>query len=127
MTRLLASIALAFVFAFSLPACATLKKVEWPKLLNCASDVGADLVDDVTQILYVEGVDKHTIGDKAKDLLTDLARDHGADVVACVVQRLIDTWTAPGAAAEPRRAAAADRAKDFLYGVGTTAASGGEN
>lgn len=121
MIRFLASLAIALVFAFSLPACGKLPPVKWPELVNCGSDAGRDLVDDATQILYDEGLDKHTIGDKAKDLLTDLARDHGADVVACVVQRLVDTWTAPGAAAEPRRAAAADRGKDFLADVGTVA------
>lgn len=120
MKRFLASITLAFVFALSLPACSKLPPVKWPELVNCGTDAGRDLVDDATQILYTDGgIDKHTIGDKAKDLLTDLARDHGADVVACVVQRLIDTWTEPGATAEPRRTAATDRARDFLAKVGT--------
>lgn len=117
------------VFAFFLPACGKLPPIQWPKLANCGADAGMDLVDDVTQVFAEGGIDKHNIGDKALDILKKLAADHSADVVSCAVQRVVDMWQEPGAAREPRRSAALDRALDFQSKAGTAGqftSSGGE-
>jgi hypothetical protein len=56
---------------------------------------------------------------RGKRELEDLARTHGANTVACVVQRVVSDWNAPGAAQEPLRLAAAARGQDFLHQVGS--------
>jgi len=100
-------------------ACVPHGPINWPGLVNCAPGV-SDLVGVVSRILLAAGpADQTSIGDRAKQQLEDLAREHGANVVSCVVQRVISDWNAPGAAQEPLRMAAAARGKDFLRVVGS--------
>lgn len=119
MTRLLLWLALSS-FAASC-SFANGQPVNWPAYTDCAPEV-SDLVGTVSRILLGDGdADHRDIGDRAKDELTDLARAHGADTVACLVQQVVSDWTAPGAAQEPLRLSAAARGQDFLRDVHSVA------
>jgi hypothetical protein len=91
--------------------------VDWPEVAHCGPSV-PDLVSDVSHVLLAGG-------DPAPQL-RDLAVEHGADVVVCLVDLLRRDWTAPGSAPEPHRLAAARRAQDWLTSVGTRVEHDGE-
>ncbi len=98
---------------FALTGCQTpLPKspVDWPKLAQCAPPVD-DLIATVSRVL-LQSID-------VQEELTELAREHGAEVVVCLVDQLRLDWTAPGAASSPKRTAATTSAQDFLKAVGT--------
>lgn len=93
--------------------------INWPGLVECAPGI-SDLVGVVSRILLGAGpADQTELGTRGKRELEDLARTHGASTVACVIERVVSDWTAPGAAQEPLRLAAAARGRAFLSDVGT--------
>ena len=93
-------------------------QVNWPKVLQCGPNV-SDLVGVVSRVLLADGGSDHaTISVRAKSELEALARDYGPGTVACIVDRLVRDWRAPGATMEPNRVAAASRGEDFLRVVG---------
>lgn len=89
----------------------------WPKVAHCAGNV-PDLVAQVTQILLSDTGDAN-VTPTAEQQLEQLAEKYGADAVLCLVETLVADWTAPGAAREAHRTAAARRGKGFLLAVGT--------
>lgn len=100
-------------------SCGPRGPINWPGMVECAPGI-SDLVGVVSRILLGDGpADQTAIGTRAKHELEDLARAHGADTVACVVERVVTDWNAPGAAQEPLRLAAAARGQDFLHQVGS--------
>lgn len=116
--RLSLLFASVFLFAFSVPlasGCGTLagKKVDWPAVVSdCAPNV-PDAIGKVSGILLNDG-------SGWKDQLKDVAISEGPKTVACLVQRLVNDWSSPGAAQDPGVTAAADRGRAFLAEVGTT-------
>lgn len=118
------------VFAVALNGCGKLPPIQWPKVAECADDIGGDLIGVVTRILLQDGA-QAVLSERSKDEIAQVARDHGygTTAVACMIDQLAHDWTSPGAAQEPTRVAAAARARAFLREVGTTtpnADSGGE-
>lgn len=100
--------------ALCLPGCAA-GQVVWPHIVTCATTAAGPLVNDVSQILLGGG-------DVASQLEA-LAETQGVDVVACVVNQLVNAWTAANPsglekAEDPAHAAAAERGKAFLESHG---------
>lgn len=93
--------------------------LDWPDVAKCGPSV-PDLVATVSRVLLADGGPGDTqITDRARGELEGLAREHGPDMIACLVDLLVRRWTAPGASANPDRAGASARGVDFLSDVGT--------
>lgn len=106
------------VFCFLiLSACGSLPGVEWPDVVQCGSREADDLLPEVSTIL-LDDVGT-TLGPVGKHRLEQLAIDHGAGVVACLVDRLVQRWTAPGATTSPERSDAVQRAQAWQTETGT--------
>jgi hypothetical protein len=93
--------------------------IAWPKLVQCAPDV-SDAVGTVGRILLADG-DDSSIGQRGKRELADLAARVGPKTVACLIERLVSDWTAPGASQDPLLIHSAERGRAFLAEVGTQA------
>lgn len=100
-----------------LAGCDTIPGVQWPDVVHCGSRAADDLFPEVSTIL-LDDVGE-TMSPMAKRSLEDLALDHGADVVACLVDRLVQRWSAPGAVVTPRRSEAVARALAWQHETGT--------
>lgn len=114
------SVFLAFAFAHA--GCGPHGPINWPAMVECVPDAVSDLAPVVSRILLANAggsQEESTIGSRAKDELTTLASEHGANVISCLVQRFVSDWTSPGASQDPARIAAAHRGEDFLAQVGT--------
>jgi hypothetical protein len=110
---------LLLALALLLTACGPHGPINWPGLFQCAPGI-SDLVGVVSRILIADGpADQTDMSTRGKRELEDLARTHGPSTVACVVERVVRDWNAPGAAQEPLRLAAAARGQAFLDQVGT--------
>jgi hypothetical protein len=119
--------ALSLVLVLALSACSncgTMQSVVWPTTVTCAGPVASELVAQVEAIL-MKG-DGTNIGDEAIAALEKLAREHGAQMVSCIVEQLINSWMKPtGEAAPTVQSNAAARAQDFLNRKGVTVQSSG--
>lgn len=118
-THAITTITAAIVFlvvAFT-PACDTIPGVDWPSIVHCGSRAADDLFPDVSALLL--GGSGDTMSPSAKRGLDDMAIEHGAGVVACLVDRLVQRWIAPGATTSPERSAAVIRAQAWQQEVGT--------
>lgn len=91
----------------------------WPQVLECGAEVADDLLTKISTELLHGTPDQLHIGDRARLILENLKEQHGASVVACLVDLLRREWRRPGLSSSPERAAAAARADDFLQKVGT--------
>lgn len=109
--------AAVMVFACTTARCRPSGPFHWPEVARCLPDV-SDLVGTVTQILLRDARSSSASGE-TKRLLEQLAREHGADTVLCLVDRLMRDWTSPNASSSPERVAAAGRAEAWLAEVGT--------
>ena len=89
--------------------------LDWPKIAKCGPGVD-DIVGTVERILLSDGTG--SISDRAKSELEQLAQQHGANTVACLVDLVVSGWTAPGAAPLPERVEGARRGRAFLATVG---------
>lgn len=97
-----AALLLAAACALPLTACS---QVNWPKALQCAGELQQPVLDAVTKVL-------HGTGDVESEL-ADVARQHGAGVVECAVQQVIDDLTSkPSASVVEARAV--HRGREFL-------------
>jgi len=96
--------------ALSAPACKPDGGVDWPQVAKCAPDV-SDVIGIVQRVLFGSG--------DVKAELTELAKEHGYEAVACAVETLKNKYTAPGSAVTPERTHAAERAQAFLDDIGT--------
>lgn len=104
--------------------CGTLANVVWPTTVTCAGPVASELVSQIEAILMQGG--GTNIGDEAIAALEKLAQEHGAQLVSCVVEQLIDAWMRPtGEAAPSKNADAAARGQDFLNRKGVTVKTSG--
>lgn len=110
--------ALLALILFATAACGALQRVDWPKVAQCGPDV-SDLVGVVSRVLLADGDDAESVSDRGRGELEQLAANHGANVVACVIDRLVRDWTAPGASQDAVRIAGAERGRAFLQDVGT--------
>lgn len=84
--------------------------VDWPKVAQCAPDVG-DVIGIVSRVLFGSG--------DVKAELAEVAKEYGGEAVTCAVKQLQNKFTAPGAASSPERTHASERAAAFLDEVGT--------
>lgn len=82
-------------------------RVDWPRVLQCAAPLEQPLLQTVASVLAGTG--------DVKTELEQVAIDHGAGVVECAVQRLIDDLASGPATARATRSAARGRA--FLASV----------
>ena len=122
--KMIRSLALAAVAALTLgaaaPGCLSgggAPSPDWPKYVECGPDV-SDLIATVTRVLFENGgSSSETLGDRARAELEDLGRAHGFETVTCLVDRLVQDWSAPGAAQTPERMRATKRGKSLLEGV----------
>jgi hypothetical protein len=110
--RALALAMLTLVFCQTLPACGLFGPVDWPKVAQCGGEIASDLLGVVSRILLV--------GAAVDDQLQQLAEEHGAKTIACVVDEVVNTYRRPGASMTPETEAAAARGEAFLldHGVG---------
>ncbi len=112
-----AAIAATFLLVAFAPGCDAIPGVDWPTALHCGSRAADDLFPTVSGILLDGSGD--SMSERGKRGLEDLALEHGADIVACLVDRLIQRWTAPGATTSPERSEAVTRAQAWQVDVGT--------
>lgn len=117
LSRVAVALIFVVVMAFGIGGCGTLAQVDWPRLVQCGPGV-SDIVAIVSRILLADG-SASTISDRGKAELQGLANEYGASTVACMIDRLRQDWTAPGAAQDSTRIAAAQRGSRFLADVGT--------
>ena len=111
-------VAVVAVLACASSSCGKLDTpFKWPDVAACGSDVG-NLVGVVTQLLLNDTGDNGP-SESTKAKLEQLARQHGAASILCLVDRLSRDWTAMGASQSPERFAAAQRGKTWLAGLGT--------
>jgi predicted small lipoprotein YifL len=104
--------------ALSVQACGQQRPFSWPDALKCAPGI-PDIIGVVSRVLLSDGSDNDLdISERGKAELTRLAVEHGADTVACVVDKLVDDWTSPGRSLHPTTLAAAARGQDFLNEIG---------
>lgn len=94
-------------------------KIDWPQTALDCGPVIDDVVSTVSTILQSAEVpgDEATqtaIGPTASAKLDQLAREHGASVISCLVDLLKSEWTRPGVSSSPERLASAARAQSFL-------------
>lgn len=121
MKRLLAVFPLVAVLAVACSSSSCVKgdsPFRWPDVAKCGSDVG-NLVGTVTQIL-LNDTGATAPSESTKDKLEQLARQHGASTILCLVDQLSRDWTAVGASASPERFNAGMRGKVFLADTGTS-------
>lgn len=119
-----AAIIIAFVFTACSSNCGTLGSVVWPTTVTCAGPVANDLVEQIKAILMKGG--GANIGDEAIAALEKLAQAHGAELVSCIVEQLIDAWMKPtGEQAPAANSNAAARGQDFLNRKGVTVKTSG--
>jgi len=93
--------------------------IDWPSYVECGPDV-SDLIGVVTRIVmsndgFAQGKE---LADNAVAELEALAKEHGGETVACLVDRLIADWSRPGAAASEQIGPALERAKSFMRSEG---------
>jgi len=105
--RAFALVTLTLAFCHTLPACGTLGRIDWPKVAECGGELASDLLGVVSRILLGGSADH-------KAQLEQLALEHGASTVACVVDEVVNTYQRPGASMTPETKAAAERGTAFL-------------
>lgn len=91
--------------------------VTWPDAVHCGSRAAGDLLPEVSTIILDDSGD--TMSERAKSGLEGLALEHGAGVVACLVDKLVQRWTSPASTPSPARVAAVARAQGWQEEVGT--------
>jgi hypothetical protein len=111
---------LTVLCAACLSSCANLPPINWPKLIHCTPGV-SDLINVVTLILVADDQDDSRLTACGARELAELALRRGPEAVVCIVERLVEDWTAPTGPPEPKRLAAAARGRHFLKDVGTEA------
>jgi len=94
--------------ALALTSCNGQGGVDWPRAAKCAAAPAADVLRRVVDVLE-RGADRPS--------LDELARQHGAEVVACVLDDLFRVGTRVGAASE--QVELSQRARAALDLVGT--------
>lgn len=106
--------------------CGTLPSVVWPTTVTCAGPVANELVAQIEAIL-MQGTGVN-IGEEAIAALEKIAAEHGAQLVSCIVEQLINGWMKPtGEQAPTVKSDAAARAQDFLNRKGVTVQSSAGN
>jgi len=93
--------------------------IDWPSYVDCGPDV-SDLIGVVTRIVmsndgFAQGKE---LADNAVAELEALAKEHGGETVACLLDRVIADWSRPGAAASEQIGPALERAKSFMRSEG---------
>jgi hypothetical protein len=112
-------LALALAFTLVSHGCASFKNVIWPSTVKCAAPITGALVTEIEAIL-TNGTGQN-ISDEAIAALEKLAAEHGAELVACIVEQFISKWMQPTGTQAPLPATdAASRAQDFLNRKGVT-------
>lgn len=114
-TLVLATVASALCTAPSCLPETQVGGVDWPKVAKCGPNVD-DVVGAVERVLLSDGTG--SLSDRAKHELEQLAQQHGANTVACLVDLIVQQWTSPGAAQLPDRIAGASRGRGFLSAAG---------
>lgn len=115
-------LSLLLLTALLCPNCTT-KPINWPALVTCAGPVSAGFVADVEAIISAGG-DAQELTAEAVAALEQLAVKHGPELVACVLEQLIDSWLpSNGPAASQEAQAKAARAQGFLNDHGVTVRS----
>jgi hypothetical protein len=103
---------LLLVAAHLMSGCAVIQKA-WPGFVTCVTHSGHP-VDEVSMVLQRDG-SATELSAESKQQLEKLAATWGADVIACIIEQLIEAWVPEGPAlADPGRLAAARRGQDFL-------------
>lgn len=98
--------------------CGTLADaVTWPEIVQCGSTAADDLFPTVSTILLDDS--GPTMSERAKSSLEDMARKHGPDIVACLVDGIVSDWTNPMAAQTPERMDNIKRARGWQAMTGT--------
>ena len=109
------SLAILLVAGLAVTSCT--KTPLWPAVAQCSGDVNG-VVGQVTQILLNDKGDGELSSAGVKEL-ENLALRYGGDTVVCLIDELVNEWTAPAATQHPGRRAAAIRAEKFLQSTGT--------
>lgn len=71
-------------------------RVNWPAVIRCGDAVRDDLLPTVQAVLVQpdpEGGDTSSIGDHAVSTLEQLAVKHGPDLIACLVDQAVQSFT----------------------------------
>ena len=99
------------------PACDPIRNVVWPTAVSCGTQSADPVIDTVSTVLLQE-VDP-------ADELEELAREHGPELIACVVEQVVRSFMsqdasrmAAGYRPDPTRAAASERGRAFLAAKG---------
>jgi hypothetical protein len=115
------ALGLLFVATCAAPATGcdptTWKDVVWPQTVTCGTQQAGPVIDTVSTIL-LQDVDP-------ADSLEELAREHGPELVACLVEQVVRGFMAQDAdrmaakyKPDPARVAAAERGRAFLASKG---------
>lgn len=95
-------------------SCAAFQKVIWPATVTCAGAQVGDLVSQVEAILLHGGNAAELTPDEVSQLEA-LAASNGADLIACIIEQLINAWMKPTGSIPPTpNSDAARRGQDFL-------------
>lgn len=95
----------------------------WPDVAQCGTEVGADLLTEVSEVFGRTG---EKLSDADREALKSMAISHGGDAVVCAASKLLESLTtqpraarvdegAPAPASDPQ----ADRIRAFLAETGT--------
>lgn len=119
--RTLVFVLLSYTLAFAvLPGCAG-QPINWPSTVKCAGPITGALVQEVENILINGSGTGMNIGEAAIAALEKLAKEHGAELVSCVIEQFITNTMRPGGAElSTVKASAAARAQDFLNRKGVS-------
>lgn len=117
--------------SLSVTACGDLPPIQYPEVIKCGPPV-EQLIGTVTRILFSNSSRdadsasaaeelrmSSTISERAVAELDNLARAHGADAVACLVEEVLDEWKQTASSATPDRLRSIERGRDFLRLKGT--------
>lgn len=111
----------ALVLVAAMLASCTVPPVHWPRVVHCLPVV-TDLAEEVEKILYADGSHEAKLANCHRLELRELAALRGAGPVVCVIEQLVEGWTAQGEdPAQAAARAAAARGRSFLHDVGTQA------
>ena len=113
--RTLIAVLLSYTLAFAvLPGCNG-QPVNWPATIKCAQPITGALVQEVENILINGSGTGMNIGDAAIAALEKLAKEHGPELISCIIEQFITNTMKPGGAElSTAKASAAARAQDFL-------------
>jgi hypothetical protein len=116
------------LLVFCLTACASSdKSVDYPEVAKCGEPIAGDLIGIVTRVLFANGATdadppavaeakrmSSSLGDAALNELDRLAVEHGPELIACLVDDVVQGWKSTASSATPDRLRSIERGQSFL-------------